>query len=149
MNSTMTSHLEARQDTYARQLARHLERLSDDLPYDITERLRAARMQAVAQRKVVTRLKTQLASQELHMGGGTAALGFGEEGLNLWSRLASALPLLVLVAGLILIHVFQNDQRARELADVDAALLTDDLPPAAYADPGFLQYIKISHDQSR
>ena len=29
-----------------------------------------------------------------------------------------------------------------ELAEVDAALLTDALPPAAYADPGFLQFLK-------
>jgi hypothetical protein len=25
---------------------------------------------------------------------------------------------------------------------VDAALLTDDLPPSAYADPGFAQFLK-------
>ena len=30
----------------------------------------------------------------------------------------------------------QNDNRARELAEVDSALLTDDLPPTAYTDPG-------------
>jgi hypothetical protein len=28
------------------------------------------------------------------------------------------------------------------LAEVDSALLIDDLPPAAYADPGFLQFLK-------
>lgn len=148
MSTTMSPQLEAFQDDYARQLVGHLTRLSDDLPYDISERLRAARTQAVSRRKLVAQSQ-QFAHPVLHVGGHAAVLGFGEEGLNLWSRLASALPLLVLVAGLILIHVFQNDQRARELADVDAALLTDDLPPAAYADPGFLQYIKISHDQSR
>jgi len=26
-------------------------------------------------------------------------------------------------------------------------LLTDDLPPEAYADPGFLQYLKVGHSQ--
>ncbi len=31
-----------------------------------------------------------------------------------------------------------------EVAEVDAALLTDDLPPSAYADPGFLQYLKTT-----
>jgi hypothetical protein len=34
------------------------------------------------------------------------------------------------------------DNRANELAEVDSALLIDDLPPAAYADPGFLQFLK-------
>ena len=37
----------------------------------------------------------------------------------------------------------QVDNRANELAaEVDAALLTDDLPPAAYTDPGFAQFLK-------
>jgi hypothetical protein len=36
----------------------------------------------------------------------------------------------------------QNELRARELAEVDLALLTDDLPPAAFADPGFLQFLQ-------
>jgi hypothetical protein len=41
-----------------------------------------------------------------------------------------------------LIHSAQTDRRASELAEVDAALLTDDLPPSAYADPGFVQFLK-------
>jgi hypothetical protein len=74
--------------------------------------------------------------------GGQATLGGGDDNLSLWQRIASALPLIVLLAGLVTIHVVQNDRRAREVADVDAALLTDDLPPAAYADPGFVQFLK-------
>jgi hypothetical protein len=48
----------------------------------------------------------------------------------------------VLAAGLVTIHVVQNDRRASEVAEVDEAILTDDLPPSAYADPGFAQYLK-------
>jgi hypothetical protein len=48
------------------------------------------------------------------------------------------------VAGLVLIHGIQNERRANEVAEVDAALLTDDLPPSAYADPGFIQFLKQS-----
>ena len=29
-----------------------------------------------------------------------------------------------------------------EVAEVDAAILTDDLPPSAYTDPGFAQFLK-------
>ena len=43
---------------------------------------------------------------------------------------------------LILGNIVQDDDRTMEVADLDAALLTDDLPPEAYADPGFLQYLK-------
>jgi len=55
----------------------------------------------------------------------------------------------VLVFGLIAINVIQDDKRANELAEIDAALLTDDLPPAAYADPGFSQFLKLSAGQSQ
>ena len=53
------------------------------------------------------------------------------------------LPLLTLVVGLITIKHFQDERRAREVADVDTALLTDDLPPSAYTDPGFLRFLKM------
>jgi hypothetical protein len=69
--------------------------------------------------------------------GGSASLTFCEEGLSFWSRLASALPLIALAIGLVTINAIQNDEPRGGSAEVDAALLTDDLPPAAYADPGF------------
>jgi hypothetical protein len=74
--------------------------------------------------------------------GGQAALGGGDDRVSLWHRIAAVLPLLALAAGLVAIHVVQNERRTSELAEVDAALLTDDLPPAAYADPGFVQFLK-------
>ncbi len=55
--------------------------------------------------------------------------------------MAAAAPLLALVLGLVAINVIQNDKRANEIAEIDAALLTDDEPPAAYADPGFTQFL--------
>lgn len=127
-----------RQDQFGRQVAARLSRATAELPHDITERLRAARVQALTRRKLAG-LQTAGA---VSASGGQATLGFGDEGMTLWSRIASALPLIALAAGLIAIHVIQNDQRASEVAEVDAALLTDDLPPAAYADPGFVQFLK-------
>jgi Protein of unknown function (DUF3619) len=73
---------------------------------------------------------------------GVATLNFGDEGLNIWSSLASLFPLLALVAGLAFIQHVMDDKQAHQLADVDAVLLTDDLPVAAYTDPGFLQFLK-------
>ncbi|MBN8557547.1 MAG: DUF3619 family protein, partial [Burkholderiales bacterium] len=74
--------------------------------------------------------------------GATLTLGFGDNGTGLWGRLASGAMMLALVAGLVAIDVVQDNDRATEVAELDAALLTDDLPPEAYADPGFLQFIK-------
>jgi len=126
------------QDRFGRQVAARLSAGAAELPYDVTERLRAARVQALAKRKMVN-LRTAGAMQP---SGGTATMTFGDEGLSLWSRIGAAIPLVALVLGLVLIHTVQNELRASEVAEVDAALLTDDLPPSAYADPGFAQFLK-------
>lgn len=135
------THFAKTQDEFGLRIAAQLNSATLDLPHDITERLRAARTRAVAARLMPqTRLQT---SKSLTSQGGVGLLHFGDEGLNIWSRLASLLPLIALVAGLAIIQNIMDDDRANELAEVDAALLIDDLPPSAYADPGFLQFLKM------
>jgi hypothetical protein len=131
---------ELMQDRFGRQVADRLSAGTAELPYEIAERLRAARVQALAVRKTIS---LQMAPSILRSGS-SGTLAFG--GLSLWRRIASAVPLVVLAAGLIVINAVQNDRRASEVAEVDAALLTDDLPPQAYADPGFIQFLKTSRD---
>jgi hypothetical protein len=128
------------QDQFGLRIAAQLNSATLDLPHDISERLRAARTRAVAAR-LQPQARLQTSSALVHQNG-VGLLNFGEEGLNIWSRLASFLPLIALVAGLALIQNIMDDNRANELAEVDSALLIDDLPPAAYADPGFLQFLK-------
>ena len=129
----------ALQDQFGLRTASYLSAGAVELPRDISERLRAARVQAVSQRKIT---KTQTAGTVVHSGSSAALTWGAGEGLNWWSRIGTVLPLIVLVAGLLAINSFQSDNRTQELAEVDAALLTDDLPPAAYADPGFVQFLK-------
>lgn len=132
-------------DRVGQAIARRLNEHATDLPHDISERLRIARLQAIAQRKrePVLVLQPQWAS------AGGPPLSPPDEGLNLWSRLASALPLIALLFGLATIHVFQNEHRTNEIASVDAELLIDDLPPAAYTDPGFLVFLKSNPLQAK
>jgi hypothetical protein len=59
---------------------------------------------------------------------------------------ASVLPLLLLVLGLMLIQHLHNQAEIHAAAEVDAALLADDLPPEAYSDPGFVVFLK-QHEQ--
>ena len=130
------------QDRFGRLVAARLSAGTAELPYNIAERLRAARVQAIAVRKPANlRMASSVSSS-----GGSATLIFGNEGPSLWRQIASAIPLVVLAAGLILINTVQNDRRASEVAEVDAALLTDDLPPSAYADSGFVQFLKAGGD---
>ena len=126
-------------DRLGRLLSQQLTLATPELPHDISERLRIARQSAVAQRKPLARSRLSAEAQAHANGSLTAPT---DEGLNLWSILASALPLVVLLAGLVTIQWIQQDNRTAELAATDAALLTDELPPDAYTDPGFAQFLK-------
>ena len=65
-----------------------------------------------------------------------------------WLRkLALVWTLVALGAGLMGIYHWQQQKRVEELADVDAAMLLDDLPPTAYADQGFHVFLKRDRDQ--
>jgi hypothetical protein len=141
MNSTQL----AQQDRFARQIAARLNDSAVGLPYEVNERLRAARTQALGRRKRVATLRTAAAVSA--SGGGAALTLGGGERQSFWNRIASVLPIIALAAGLVMIHSLENDRRASEVAEVDAALLTDDLPPAAYADPGFIQFLKQSSEE--
>jgi hypothetical protein len=56
-------------------------------------------------------------------------------------RLASALPVVALLAGLWGIQRYYQHEQVQAATEVDMALLTDDLPPAAYSDPGFTEFL--------
>jgi hypothetical protein len=133
------------EDRLGRQLAGCLETTAEALPHDFSERLRVARMQALEK----FREKRGAATFSGHMGGGTFALGGGDDESRLWPGLVSLIPLLALAAGLVAIQFFGMDQRARELAEIDVAILVDDLPPDAYADPGFAQFLKVRLDKNQ
>lgn len=143
-DSTSCGVAAARRDAFGFALAARLAEGSQELPHDISERLRVARSQAVARRKSPVRQSAAVVMRS----GAAATLSSDEEG-GFWPRLVAALPLLALAAGLFAISLAQNDHRVNELAEIDVALLTDELPPAAYADPGFVQFLKWSPDQGR
>jgi hypothetical protein len=74
---------------------------------------------------------------------GSATLGTGPSGwMPQWLRHAlTALPIAAMVAGIV-IGVQQDASSTLEVAEVDTELLTDDLPPDAYTDPGFIQFLQ-------
>lgn len=130
--------LEAR---FARRIVARLNERSGLLGHDITERLRVGREQALSRARQARQART-IASPTLQVLGatrGTLTLGRSPSG---WLRLASLLPLLVLIAGLLAIQHLHEQAEIQAAADVDAALLSDDLPPEAYSDPGFAVFLK-------
>ena len=143
-----TSTPEFAAERFARRITARLDEGTAALPYDISERLRAAREQAIAQRrKPVTVLRTAAASASGTNSSRTLSW-WGSEGGNWWRTVLSAVPVVALVAGLVVLNVSEDEHDMLEVAEVDAALLTDDLPPAAYADPGFAQFLKMGTTQS-
>lgn len=141
MNHSPQNRTEILQDRYGLKTASYLSAGAADLPYDISERLRAARVQALAVRK---HAQVQAAPVAAGTGAGAALTWGSDEGFSLWSRIGSVVPLVALVVGLLVINSLQADSFVDELAEVDSALLTDELPPAAFSDPGFLQFLKTS-----
>lgn len=121
------------------------EHASSSLSTDVQTRLRFAREQAMAKAKAkVSQLQTApaVASAALSNGSSTASLGGSPTGWGM--RLGILLPLVVLVLGLLWIDRHHTRAQIEAAAEVDAALLADDLPPEAYRDPGFAEFLKSS-----
>jgi len=134
-------------------------RLNESLPslgVDIGERLRFARERAVARARVA---RTQAfaaapawqgaASLGLAGAGGTWSAGLMMPGRSApgsggswWAKLVSALPLVILALGFVAIQDTLLERQIQAAAEVDAALLADDLPPQAYSDPGFAEFLR-------
>ncbi len=147
MNNAISSEMQAVEDRFGRLVRARLDETESALPYDVTERLRAGRERALAKRKLAPQIRPVMVSNS-NGGAATLTLGDGgEQGPLNW--LASLVPLLLLLAGLLMIQWVQDDNRASELADVDTALLTDDLPTAAYTDPGFLEFLKTNRESTQ
>ena len=132
-------HTESVEGQVALRIAAELNRGAEALPHDITERLRFGRERALAlavqQRHAAAAV---VATPLLAVSGRAAVLGGPP---SVWLRLASALPLVVLVAGLVLIQHHHDFEQITAAAEIDSALLADELPPAAYGDPGFSEFL--------
>ena len=126
-------------------IAARLSQGAEQPPRDVAERLRFAREQAL-ERARQARATTAAAPAGIAAAGPAAVLLGGPRRSPRWLKLASVLPLFVLVAGLMLIQESNTRAQIRAAAEIDAALLADDLPPNAYVDPGFGEFLKTSGD---
>jgi hypothetical protein len=137
--------LDALQARFALRVAARLNEGTRELPADVTERLRFAREQALERSRLARKAEAATDAQVVGRGG-SATLGFGGPGSQRWFKLASVLPVIALIGGFLLIeHVHQKAQIAAA-AEIDAALLADDVPPSAYSDPGFVEFLKAPRD---
>lgn len=107
----------------------------DELPASTTDRLAAARAAALARKKADAPARPQQAPARPRFD--VTAL-FSAPWM---ARAAAIVPLVAMVAGLVGVYHVEQEQRVAELADLDAAVLSDDLPLTAYTDHGFSAYL--------
>jgi hypothetical protein len=95
------------------------------------ERLRAARERALARQRAELSPAMAWADNVLGRVGG-------------WGGVAwrIVLPAAMLVIGVATVQSWQQNQRIEEIEEIDAQLLTDDLPIDAYLDRGFQNWLK-------
>lgn len=110
---------------------RHLLNQGAPLDASISAKLRAARERALE------RQKPEAAPGLVWAGGVLGRLG-GFSGLSL--RLI--VPLIALAIGLAAVYTWEQNQRAAEVEELDAQVLTGELPIDAYLDRGFEAWLK-------
>jgi hypothetical protein len=105
----------------------------DELPASTADRLASARKMAISRKKAHAPAKL---AQRALAGNIGAFFSFSWVG-----RAGVAVPLLALVAGLAGVYQYEQERRIEELAELDAAVLSDELPLTAYLDHGFNAYL--------
>jgi hypothetical protein len=139
------SSLETKELEFARQVRRALDETAASIPSATVDRL------AVARRAALARKKPDTVSEPVFVpafaGAGMPAMPHPEapRRRSPLRRFALAWPLVALVVSLVGIAYWQDQQRTAELADIDAAMLSDDLPLDAYLDHGFNAYLSRAH----
>ena len=141
-----TSHHQGPEERFGKFIVAHLEFGKQQIPYEFSERLRAARTRALASRRVLQPVFVAATDLQLQADG-SVRMPFPSKAKEIYNMLVSFIPLICLAAGLMLLYDFHNDESAMELAEIDSALLIDDLPPHAYADPAFIDFLKIKNKQ--
>ncbi|WP_114813521.1 DUF3619 family protein [Paraburkholderia kururiensis] len=138
----MSSALETKELEFARQLRRALDENAASIPPVTVDRLAAARRAALARKKAEP-AEVRVVAPVLVAAGmpGAMAAPVAPRQRSRLRRFAFAWPLVALVVGLVAIAYWEDYQRTAELADIDAAMLSDDLPLNAYLDHGFNAYL--------
>lgn len=118
-----------------------LTQAAAELPPGVEARLRAAREQALAAARQGARQAAAAPNASPPRPGFVWAAGAA---LQRWLLgFGAAVPAAVLLAGGWLLAGYDLREHADIAATVDVALLADELPPEAYADPGFVAFLKL------
>jgi hypothetical protein len=139
------SSLETKELEFARQVRRALDENAAGIAPATVDRLAAARRAALARKKPETVSAPVFAPAFAGMPAAVSQMETPRPRRSPLRRFALAWPLAALVVSLVGIAYWEDQQRTAELADIDAAMLSDDLPLNAYLDHGFNAYLSRAH----
>lgn len=124
------------EDRQASRIRQALNHSLKDIPPAAGRRLEAARHLALARQKQT--------KPELVFAGQTGPHGFRFGAEHPYLR--QILAVLALLLGMWISFYWHSTQYIGELEEVDSALLADDLPPEAFLDDDFLEWLKKDDD---
>lgn len=113
-----------------------LDQNLDNLPASAVDRLASARKIALSRKKPES---LRLRVNRLAIAGQFG--GFLQERMSWLGRVGVMTPLLAGALIFVGLYEFEHEQRIAELAELDVAVLADDLPVSAYVDQGFNAYL--------
>ena len=126
-----------KQVNFAYKVRHALNENLDNLPTATTDRLAAARAKALSMKRANAPLR---ATAPILVPAGSIGGMMGNTP-SWFNRIGLLIPLIALVAGLSGIYKIEQQKRIAETADIDTAVLSDELPLSAYLDHGFSAYL--------
>lgn len=123
------------EERFAYRIRQALNRTVQDISPATDRRLEAARHLALSRQKQ--------AMPALALAGGHGSIHFGSAA----PYLKQILAVLALLLGMYISFYWQSHQYISELEEVDSALLADDLPPEAFLDQGFSEWLNDSSEE--
>jgi len=140
----------------ARLARQALDESVEHLPWRVTHRLASAREAALA--RIPARAAARARAEAGHPAfvhaplrarpSGSSGGSDGRRRLGL-RVVAVVVPILIVAAGLFGISEWESWQRADDIADLDAAVLADEVPISAYADRGFGVFLRNVAQEDR
>jgi Protein of unknown function (DUF3619) len=129
--------MNSRELNFAYRVRHALNENLDNLPTSTRKKLAFSRNFALSRKKQDSGLRA-LAHRYAVVGH---AGRFFDESLSWLARMGLVMPLIVLAGGLTLIYQMEQQHRISEMAEIDALVLSDELPLSAYLDQGFNAYL--------
>lgn len=131
--------MNAKEINFAYRVRHALNENLDQLPAATTTRLAAARQLALS-RKKPDGARRAFVPRPVMVGGGDGD-GFFSRPLSWLGRMSVVLPAVIVFVSLVGIYQAEKKQHIVELAEIDAMVLSDELPLNAYLDHGFNAYL--------